>query len=163
VAPGTIFALFAGVYYWYPKATGRAMNETLGKLHFWPSFLFMNMVFLPMFWSGMEGLSRRLADGGATYQFSPAISHYNKMSSFGAWGLALAQIPFIINFFWSRKHGAKTESNAWHATTLEWSAAPSPPGHGNFAQPPVVHRGPYEYSVPGAPRDYTPQDEGAQG
>jgi cytochrome c oxidase subunit I len=162
VAPGTIFALFAGVYYWYPKATGRRMSERLGQLHFWPSFLFMNMIFLPMFFAGMAGLSRRLADGGATYQFDPSVMHYNKVSSFGAWGLALAQIPFIINFFMSLKRGEKAEANAWHATTLEWSAAPSPPGHGNFAHPPVVHRGPYEYSVPGADRDYTPQDEGAR-
>jgi len=159
VAPGTIFALFAGVYYWYPKVTGRAMSEFLGKLHFWPSFLFMNLIFMPMFFAGMAGLSRRLADGGASYAFSPDVLYYNKLSSFGAWGLALAQIPFIINFFWSRKHGKPTEANAWQATTLEWSAAPSPPPHGNFAVPPVVHRGPYEYSVPGASRDYTPQDQ----
>jgi cytochrome c oxidase subunit 1 len=159
VAPGTIFAMFAGVYYWYPKVTGRSMSETLGKLHFWPSFLFMNLIFMPMFFAGMAGLSRRLADGGATYAFSPEVLHYNKLSSFGAWGLALAQIPFIINFFWSRKHGKPAEANAWHATTLEWSAAPSPPPHGNFAEPPVVHRGPYEYSVPGASRDYTPQNQ----
>jgi cytochrome c oxidase subunit 1 len=159
VAPGTIFALFAGIYYWYPKATGRSMSEALGKLHFWPSFIFMNLIFMPMFFAGMAGLSRRLADGGASYTFSPEVLHYNKLSSFGAWGLALAQIPFIVNFFWSLKHGAKTEPNAWHATTLEWSAAPSPPGHGNFAEPPVVHRGPYEYSVPGASKDYTPQNE----
>ena len=159
VAPGTIFALFAGIYYWYPKATGRSMSETLGKLHFWPSLVFMNGIFMPMLFAGMAGMSRRMADGGASYAFAKPALHYNKWSSYSAWALALAQIPFIINFFWSMKHGAKTESNAWHATTLEWSAAGSPPGHGNFKELPVVYRGPYEYSVPGASKDYTPQSE----
>ncbi len=158
VAPGTIFALFAGIYYWYPKATGRKMSEMLGKLHFWPSFVCMNGIFMPMFFSGLAGVSRRLADGGASYQFAQPALHYNRASSYAAWALAVAQIPFVINFFWSRKHGEKAEDNAWQATTLEWSAAPSPPGHGNFPVPPVVTRGPYEYSVPGAPRDFTPQD-----
>jgi cytochrome c oxidase subunit 1 len=159
VAPGTIFALFAGVYYWFPKATGRSMNETLGRWHFWPSLIFMNGVFLPMFITGMAGMSRRLADGGASYAFLKPVTHYNQWSSFSAWALALAQIPFIINFFWSMKHGAKTEANAWQATTLEWSAAGSPPGHGNFKELPIVYRGPYEYSVPGAAKDFVPQNQ----
>ena len=104
----------------------------------------------------------RLADGGATYAFTQPVLHYNRMSSYSAWALALAQIPFIINFFWSLKHGAKTEPNAWQATTLEWAAAGSPPGHGNFKELPAVYRGPYEYSVPGASKDYTPQCEKAE-
>jgi heme/copper-type cytochrome/quinol oxidase subunit 1 len=78
VAPGTIFALFAGIYYWYPKATGRSMSETLGKLHFWPSFICMNGIFMPMFITGMAGMSRRLADGGATYAFAKPVLHYNQ-------------------------------------------------------------------------------------
>ena len=159
VAPGTIFALFAGIYYWFPKATGRSMSETLGRWHFWPSLIFMNGVFMPMFITGMAGMSRRLADGGASYAFTKPVTHYNQWSSFSAWALAIAQIPFIINFFWSMKHGAKTEPNAWGATTLEWAAAGSPPGHGNFKELPVVYRGPYEYSVPGAAKDFTPQCE----
>jgi cytochrome c oxidase subunit 1 len=72
--------------------------------------------------------------------------------------LALAQLPFIFNFFWSLSHGAKADRNPWHATTLEWSA-PSPPPHLNFETPPAAHRGPYDYSVPGAARDYSPQWE----
>jgi len=158
VAPGTIFALFAGIYFWYPKATGRRMSETLGRWHFWPSLIFMNGIFMPMFLTGLAGMSRRLADGGATYAFTKPVLHYNAWSSFSAWALALAQIPFIINFFWSLKHGAATEANAWQATTLEWSAAGSPPGHGNFKEIPTVYRGAYEYSVPGAAKDFTPQD-----
>jgi cytochrome c oxidase subunit 1 len=160
VAPGTIFALFAGVYYWFPKATGRLMNETLGKIHFFGSFVFMNVIFMPMFIMGLAGVSRRLYDGGASYAHAQGVLHWNVVSSWGAWCLALFQIPFVVNFFWSIFRGKQTDANPWHATTLEWSA-PSPPPHGNFATPPRAHRGPYEYSVPGAPTDYTPQWEAA--
>ncbi|MEE8573687.1 MAG: cbb3-type cytochrome c oxidase subunit I, partial [Gemmatimonadota bacterium] len=158
VAPGTIFALFAGIYYWYPKATGRMMNETLGKLHFWFSFVAINMVFMPMFWQGMAGTSRRLYDQ-TFYAHGAAVQGLTVMSSWGAWILGAAQIFFIINFFWSMRRGEKvTSDNPWHATTLEWSA-PTPPPHGNFLEQPRVYRGPYEYSVPGASSDYTPQFE----
>jgi cytochrome c oxidase subunit 1 len=161
VAPGTIFALFAGIYYWFPKATGRVMNETLGKIHFAFSFVFMNVVFMPMFALGLAGVSRRLYDGGASYDFAQPVLHLNRVSSYGAWALGLAQIPFIINFFWSMRNGKKVDQNPWQATTLEW-AAPSPPPHGNFPTPPEVFRGPYEYSVPGRPNDFLPQFERAE-
>ena len=156
VAPGTIFALFAGVYYWFPKATGRLMNETLGKLHFVGSFIFMNVVFMPFFIMGLAGVSRRLYDGGATYAHAQPVLQWNEVSSMGAWALGLAQIPFIVNFFWSAFRGAKAGANPWQATTLEW-AAPSPPPHGNFETVPEAHRGPYEYSVPGQTADFLPQ------
>ena len=158
VAPGTIFALFAGVYYWYPKATGRKMSETLGKLHFWPSLIFINGVFFPMLIQGLNGVSRRLADGGATYDFAGGVGSLNRMMSWSAWGLALAQIPFIINFFISLRRGETAGDNPWDATTVEWSA-PSPPPHGNFITEPVVYRGPYEYSVPGSDKDFIPQTQ----
>ena len=158
VAPGTIFALFAGVYFWYPKATGRKMSETLGKWHFWPSLIFMNGVFFPMLIQGLYGVSRRLADGGATYDFAGSVGPLNRMMSWSAWGLALAQIPFVINFFMSLRNGKTAGDNPWDATTVEW-AAPSPPPHGNFATEPVVYRGPYEYSVPGADKDFVPQTQ----
>jgi cytochrome c oxidase subunit 1 len=158
VAPGTIFALFAGVYFWFPKATGRKMSERLGKWHFWPSLIFINGVFFPMLIQGLNGVSRRLSDGGATYDFAGAVGPLNKMMSWSAWGLALAQIPFIINFFMSIRKGEPAGDNPWDATTVEWSA-PSPPPHGNFVTEPVVYRGPYEYSVPGAEKDFVPQTE----
>ena len=161
VAPGTLFALFAGIYYWFPKATGRMMSERLGKLHFWPSLIFINGIFMPMFIQGLAGVSRRLYDGGASYDFAKDVLHWNVFMSFSAWGLGIAQIPFIINFFRSIKHGKKVGENPWEATTLEW-AAPSPPPHGNFLTEPAVHRGPYEYSVPGHPKDFTPQFVSAQ-
>ena len=160
VAPGTLFALFAGVYYWFPKVTGRKMNEFLGKLHFWPSLVFMNGVFFPMMIQGLNGVSRRLADGGITYDFAGEVAGLNRMMSVSAWCLAVAQIPFIINFFMSIRNGEKAGRNPWNSTTLEW-LAPSPAPHGNFDQAIEVTRGPYEYSVPGSDKDYAPQAEPA--
>jgi len=171
VAPGILFGLFAGVYYWYPKATGRLMNETLGKLHFWGSLVFMNVIFAPMMFQGMAGFHRRWYNGGASYEktfeqmFEPfgiqimKFSDMNIVISMGAWGLGIFQIFFIINFFISIRGGRKvTSDNPWKATTLEWNT-PTPPGHGNFLHEPVIYRGPYEYSVPGAERDYSPQHQ----
>src|SRR5467141_1122987 len=154
VAPGTIFALFAGIYYWYPKATGRMMNETLGKVHFWLSFVAINFVFMPMFFQGMAGLSRRLYDP-TVYAHGRGVQSLNVLISWSVWGLAIAQLPFIWNFFASLRH-PKAVENPWQATTLEW-AAPSPPPHGNFVTPPVVYRDPYEYSEPGRSSDFHPQ------
>jgi len=169
VAPGTIFALFAGIYYWFPKITGRMMSEFWGKVHFWGSLIFMNLVFQPMFAQGMAGMLRRMADGGAGYSqmtrpdaIGGLSQHMLDLHRFILWSavcLALVQLPFIFNLFWSINNGKKVDSdNPWEATTLEWQA-PTPPPHGNFAKAPVVVRGPYEYSVPGKSKDFTPQNE----
>jgi cytochrome c oxidase subunit I len=158
VAPGTIFALFAGIYYWFPKATGRVMNETLGKIHFVLSFICINAVFMPMFIQGLGGMNRRMYDGGMQYAHNANLLHWNVVIGMAAWGLGLSQLPFIYNFFSSIKWGKLVDKNPWEATTLEWSA-PSPPGHGNFLTEPIVYRGPYEYSVPGAKKDFLPQFE----
>lgn len=160
VAPGTLMALFGGVYYWYPKVTGRKMNDLLGKLHFAGTIIFLNGVFMPMFIEGLAGVSRRLYDGGAQYAHAQGVLHWNQFMSVSAWLLGLAQIPFIINFFWSMRKGKKVSVNPWEATTLDWSATTSPPqAHGNFAAVPVVYRGPYEYSVPGHSQDFLPQGQ----
>jgi cytochrome c oxidase subunit I len=165
VAPGTIFALFAATYYWFPKATGRMMSEFWGKIHFWPTLILMNVIFLPMFLQGMLGMHRRWYDGGQGWSVAGekvwGVSGFgwNVPISTAAWLMGLAQIPFIVNFFWSIKHGRKvTSDNPWEATTLEW-ATPTPPPHGNFTQPITVYRGPYDYSVRGAERDFCPQNE----
>jgi cytochrome c oxidase subunit I len=169
VAPGTIFAVFAGVYYWYPKATGRMMSTALGHLHFWPSLIAINGIFAPMMLQGMAGVHRRWWDGGGkilpdgtmelTYQLVKPVIHWNKFMSVSAFILCLAQLPFIFNFFWSIFNGKKVPNdNPWDSTTVEWDT-PSPPGHGNFTKEIVVYRGPYEYSVPGADKDFTPQTE----
>ena len=146
VAPGTIFALFAGIYYWYPKMTGRFMSEFWGKVHFVGSIFFMNMVFMPMFAQGLSGMLRRMADGGINYSAAKVpgaiggltdnIIWLNQFVSVAAIGLGLAQIPFIINFFWSIKHGKEiTSDNPWDATTLEWQV-PSPPAFHTFEELP---------------------------
>jgi cytochrome c oxidase subunit I len=160
VAPGTIFGLLAGIYFWYPKITGRYMNEFLGKVHFWFSLIGMNLVFAPMFIQGMKGMSRRMADGGATYFGEGDVAlTLNKSITHAAIMLGVAQIPFIWNFFWSIRNGKKVESdNPWGATTLDW-ATPTPPPHGNFTNEPVVYRGPYEYSVPGTTKEFVPQNQ----
>src|SRR6266568_2386238 len=169
VAPGTIFGLFAGIYYWYPKITGRMMKEFWVKVHFLLSLIFMNLVFQPMFAQGFAGLNRRMYDGGATYAlaqnpgeagaFPEGVMRANTLISHAAWFLGLAQLPFIINFFYSMFKGRKvTSDNPWGSTTIEWQT-PTPPPHGNFARPVEAHRGPYEYSVPGAAADFTPQTQ----
>ena len=175
VAPGTIFAIFAGVYYWFPKMTGRRMNEFWGRVHFWGSLIFMNLIFMPMFAQGMAGMSRRMSDGGATYSLAnpdnaditvgalgDTIMGLNVSISAAAWAMLVAQLPFIVNLFWSVKHGEKVKSdNPWQATTLEWET-PTPPPHGNFTKEVKVYRDPYEYSVPGAKEDFTPQAQPAK-
>src|SRR5579859_3511716 len=169
VAPGTIFGLFAGIYFWFPKATGRMMSEFWGQVHFWASLIFMNLIFQPMFAQGMAGMLRRMADGGANYSTAKVpdaigglSAHMLGLHTYILWaavGLGLAQIPFIINFFWSINNGKPAGSdNPWGSTTLEWQT-PTPPPHGNFATAPHVYRGPYEYSVPGKANDFTPQNE----
>jgi cytochrome c oxidase subunit 1 len=159
VAPGTLFALFAGIYYWFPKVTGRQMNNTLGKIHFFGSFIFINGIFMPMFIEGLAGVSRRLYDGGQQYAHAQGVLHWNVFMSISAFCLFFFQLFFIINFFWSIKKGKKVNSdNPWDATTLEWDT-PTPPPHGNFIKPLEVFRGPYEYSVPGKSRDFVPQTE----
>ncbi len=159
VAPGTLFALFAGIYYWFPKVTGRKMNDTLGRLHFWGSLIFMNGIFMPMFIQGMAGVSRRLYDGGASYLHAEHVLILNKVMSHSAWALGVVQLIFIVNFLWSIFAGRKVENdNPWDATTLEW-ATPTPPPHGNFLTVPAVYRGPYEYSVPGAKHGFLPQHQ----
>ncbi|MCH8023197.1 MAG: cbb3-type cytochrome c oxidase subunit I [Candidatus Marinimicrobia bacterium] len=164
VAPGTIFALFAGIYHWFPKITGRRMNETLGKIHFWGSFVCMNGIFMPMFAQGMAGISRRLWDGGISYQFAQdaGVLWSNELISISAWVLFLFQIPFVYNLIRSIKGGEIADDNPWEATTLEW-AAPSPPPHGNFTQVLTVYRPAYEYSVPGAEKDFLPQHQPEEG
>ena len=145
VAPGTLFALMGGVYYWYPKFSGRQMNQTLGKIHFWTSFIAINFVFLPMFLMGSKGVSRRMYDQ-TVYSYGASTQSWNVVMSTAAFVLLIAQIPFVWNMFTAWKIGKKVENdNPWEATTLEW-AATSPPPHENFTTPVEVYRSPYSYS-----------------
>jgi cytochrome c oxidase subunit 1 len=156
VVTGSLIALFAGTYYWFPKWFGRQMDEKLGKIHFWGTLASMNGVFMPMFIIGLQGQSRRLYD--PTVQLHNVVGQpMHVITTVSAFILLLFQIPFIYNFFNSMWNGKKVGSNPWKATTLDW-ACPSPPPHGNFAKVPRVYRGPYEYSKPNHKEDWLPQD-----
>ena len=151
-----IFGIFAAMYFWFPKMFGRSMNESLGKIHFWCTFVGAYLIFMPMHWLGIAGGIRRYADYTAVDYLKPLQPVHNFMT-YAAFFTAAAQFIFLYNFFWSLKHGEKAEKNPWHGTTLEWSTD-SPPPIDNFGgHYPSVYRGPYEFSVPGATEDYIPQ------
>jgi cytochrome c oxidase subunit 1 len=158
IGPPTVFAFFAGFSYWFPKMFGRRQSEILGQSHFWLTFVFFNVTFLPMFVMGLMGHQRRIS----TPQFfealrNPEVLRLQWIATIGAVGLLASQILFLANLAYGLRWGRRAEENPWHANTLEWTV-PSPPPHGNFEQAPVVHRGPYEYSVPGRASDWWPQD-----
>jgi len=155
IAP--LFAAFGGLYYWFPKMFGRFMNETLGKLHFWITFVGVYCIFFPMHVLGIGGQMRRIYDP-LSYTFLHPQQVLNVFISISAIIVAAAQLIFLANFFVSIFAGRKnTENNPWHTTTLEWQT-PSPPGHGNFgAELPTVYRWAFDYGVPGAPDDFVPQ------
>jgi cytochrome c oxidase subunit 1 len=157
--PSAIIGMFAALSFWYPKMFGRMMNETLGKIHFWGTVIAFNVVFIPLFITGAAGDQRRIYNYALfTEQTRPELQHLRELSTIGVIVLLAFQIPFLINFFWSLKHGERAPENPWLSNTLEWTV-PSPPPHGNFAELPTVYRGPYEYSAPGRKTDYWPQNE----
>ncbi|MEZ5417032.1 MAG: cbb3-type cytochrome c oxidase subunit I [Vicinamibacterales bacterium] len=143
VAPGTMFAIFAAIYHWFPKMTGRRLNETLGVVHFAGSFVGMNAVFLPMFFMGLMGVNRRLYDGGLQYELAQPALAWNAHMTWAAVALGLFQLVFLWNIVRSARRGEPAD-NPWRATTLEWTS-PSPPPPGNFVETPVVAGPPYRY------------------
>ncbi len=155
-----IFGIFAATYYWFPKMFGRMMNETLGKIHFFITLIGAYCIFMPMHYLGMAGQPRRYS------QFTElAYLHHliplNTFITYAAIITITAQFIFLINLFWSMFKGPKASDNPWEATTLEWTTA-TPPPHDNFGGvTPVVNHGPYEYSVPGAAKDYVMQTDPA--
>ncbi len=155
--PVTFFGGFAGLYFWFPKMFGRMMNETLGKIHFFFTFVCFNFVFIPLFLAGLKGNPRRIYET-SSYDFLKPVQHIHVIATIAAIGLLIGQLPFIINFFYSMMRGKIATSNPWQANTLEWTTD-SPPPHENFRTMPIVYRDPYEYSVPGAPSDWIPQNE----
>jgi cytochrome c oxidase subunit I len=154
----TLFAVFGGITYWFPKMFGRMMNEPIGKLHFLLTFIGFNGTFFPMHMLGIAGMPRRYADP----YLHPYLEHLLPMNQFmtcSAILMGFAQFLLLGNFAYSIFFGPKCGRNPWEANTLEWSA-PTPPPHGNFDVPPVVYRGPYEYSSPAHPQsDFWPQTE----
>ena len=149
---GSLFAIFAAVTYWYPKMFGRMMNSTLGKVHFWLTFLFYNLTFFPMHDLGIAGHMRRIYDP-SQYEFLQPLAPLNRFITVSALLLFTVQILFAVNFVMSWFKGKKAGENPWEANGLEWTV-PSPPPHGNFAKVPTVYRGPYEYSSPLVEEDF---------
>ncbi len=153
-----VFGIFAATYYWFPKMFGRMMSEALGKLHFWLTFIGVYAVFIPFHVLGIAGHPRRYPDT-AWYEFLKPLDPLHVFITVAAFALAAAQLIFLLNFFLSLSRGVKAGDNPWEATTLEWSVSAPPPPENFTNGLPVVRRGPYEYSVPGAPRDYLMQVE----
>jgi cytochrome c oxidase subunit 1 len=156
---GSLFGIFAGIYFWYPKMFGRMMNEFWGKVHFVLMFMFFNLTFFPMHNLGLNGMMRRIADP-TLYDHLRSQQPLQIFITLSAFGLGLSTIPFFVNFFYSMFKGPKAPKNPWNSTTLEWTL-PSPPGHGNFEVTPTVYHGSYEYSVPGMEQDFLPQNQAA--
>jgi cytochrome c oxidase subunit 1 len=154
---GSIFGIFAAIHYWFPKMFGRMMNETLGKIHFVLTFLAFNGTFFPMHILGVGGHMRRLYNP-MQYDFLQPLQPINELITTFAWIMGFTQFLLIVNVVWSLWKGPRAGKNPWQANTLEWTAT-SPPPHGNFSTPPVVYRGPYEYSVPQWETDFLPQNQ----
>ena len=158
-----VLVVFASLYHWYPKITGRMFNETLGKWHFWFTFLGTYSIYLPMHYLGFLGVPRRYYSMGPTEFIPESAQTVNIGITYSALLVAAAQILFFINVFWSLRHGEKASGNPWGATTLEWQTPQTPPVHGNWGpELPVVYRWAYDYSVPGASSDFIPQNEPPQ-
>jgi cytochrome c oxidase subunit 1 len=140
---GSVFTIFAGIYYWFPKITGRMYNERLGKLHFWLTFVSFNVTFFPMHWVGLRGMPRRVFD------YSSQFGDLNLVISIASFVLGASSIIFFYNMITSWVRGPIAGSNPWRANTIEWQVS-SPPPVFNFDEIPQVVGGPYEYGVPGA-------------
>ncbi len=138
---GSVFGLYAGLYYWWPKISGRMMNYKAGQWHFWVTFVSFNITFLPMHWLGLEGMPRRVA------QYRPEFQFWNDVASAGSFVLALSTLIVIANMIWSMTKGKRAPGNPWHARTLEWMM-PSPPPYYNFRKIPGVLALPYDFGTP---------------
>jgi cytochrome c oxidase subunit I len=140
---GSLFTIFAGIYYWFPKMTGRMYDERLGKLHFWATFIGFNATFFPMHIIGVQGMPRRVAD------YDPQFGDWNFAISIFSFMLGASFLVFVYNMIVSWLRGPPAPANPWRALTLEWQVS-SPPPVFNFDEIPQVVGGPYEYGVPGA-------------
>ncbi|MBN9436380.1 cbb3-type cytochrome c oxidase subunit I [Bosea sp. (in: a-proteobacteria)] len=158
VAP--ILVVFGAIYHWYPKVTGRLLDETLGKLHFWITFLGAYAIFFPMHYIGLMGVPRRYPEMGAMAFVPPSTVTLNIFITVVALIVGAVQLVFLFNLIWSLKRGRPSGGNPWRATTLEWQTPQTPPAHGNWGKElPVVYRWAYDYSVPGAAQDFLPQNQ----
>lgn len=137
---GSVFGIYAGIYHWFPKMTGRKLNEPLGRLHFILTFIGTNLTFLPMHKLGLQGMPRRVA------MYDPQFTTLNQICTYGAFLLGISVLPFAINVIWSWTKGESAGRNPWGALTLEWQTS-SPPAIENFEEPPILWAGPYDYGI----------------
>jgi len=158
VAP--ILVIFGAIYHWYPKITGRMLNQQLGLFHFWVTFVGAYAIFFPMHYLGLVGAPRRYPELGGTAFIPESVADLNAFISITAFVVGFAQLVFLFNLIWSLRYGKEAGPNPWRATTLEWQTPTTPPPHGNWGdERPVVYRWAYDYSVPGAPQDFIPQND----
>jgi len=158
MAASVMFGAFAAIYFWFPKLFGKRMNKTLGKIHFWFSFIPLNVVFFNMMVMGYAGHHRRIFDP-SEFEFLKPVLELNDLITTSAFILGAAQVLFVFNFVYSLLKGKKAEQNPWEAATLEWTVD-SPIPHGNFSSTPTVHVGPHEYSHPNLKdKDWISQSE----
>jgi cytochrome c oxidase subunit 1 len=155
-----ILVVFGAIYHWYPKATGRMLDDTLGRVHFWITFIGTYTIYLPMYYLGILGVPRRyFAYSNAIDFIPPSVETMNRWISIAAFIVAAAQLVFLFNLIWSLSRGKPAGGNPWRATSLEWQTPDTPPKHGNWGDKlPVVYRWAYDYGVPGAKDDFIPQN-----
>jgi cytochrome c oxidase subunit 1 len=164
MAVSPVLAVFGAVYHWYPKITGRMLNESLGKFHFWVTFVGLYCIYYPMHYLGILGVPRRYYSNGVTDFIPESAQTLNAGISIAAIIVASTQLVFLYNLAVSTTRGKPAGGNPWGATTLEWQTATTPPTHGNFGKElPLVYRWAYDYSVPGAKEDFIPQNVPASG
>jgi cytochrome c oxidase subunit 1 len=137
---GSALALFSGLYHWFPKMTGKMVNENLGRLHFALTFVGLNLTFMPMHELGLLGMNRRIA------LYDPQFQSLNQLSTLGAYIMAVSTVPFVINILWSLFKGEDAGRNPWRALTLEWQTS-SPPSIENFEEEPILWSGPYDFGI----------------
>ena len=155
-----MLVVFAAIYHWFPKITGRMFHDGLGKAHFWFTLLGTYSIYLPMHYLGILGVPRRYYAYGDTEFIPESAQAMNAGITVAALIVAAAQVLFFINVIWSLWRGPKAGPNPWRATTLEWQTPDTPPKHGNWGpRLPEVHRWAYDYSVPGEKEDFIPQTE----
>ncbi|WP_159588606.1 cbb3-type cytochrome c oxidase subunit I [Chelativorans xinjiangense] len=158
VAP--IMVIFGAIYHWYPKITGRMLEDWMGKFHFWVTFVGAYAIFFPMHYVGLVGVPRRYPEIGEAAFMTAPVGNLNAFISVAALVVGFAQMVFLFNLVWSLRFGKEAGPNPWRATSLEWQTPITPPPHGNWGdERPVVYRWAYDYSVPGAPEDFIPQND----
>lgn len=158
VAP--IMVILGAIYHWYPLMTGRMLNQTMGHIHFWITFIGAYAIFFPMHYVGLVGVPRRYYEMGESAFMTAPVDGLNAFISVAALTVGAAQMLFLFNMFWSIRHGRVAGHNPWRATSLEWQTPVVPPEHGNWGDNlPLVYRWAYDYSLPGAPEDFIAQTD----